>query len=248
MKTILKTALIALALVPMLACSGLVNFAQNIEQLTPSGNIISEERPASGFNAIELRSYGTVLIEQGETEGLVVEGSDNVLARLKTYVSQGRLILKMDPGLTVRIPDELTFRVQLKSLEAVTVSGLGKIQAGSLKTGDFKLVVSGAGELTIQDIQAEDVTIELEGLGNVSLAGEAASLVIMVDGAGNINAGELECQAATVSVEGLGNVTLWVTGELSGQLNGGGSVSYYGNPQTNVESNGVGAWKSLGSK
>jgi hypothetical protein len=39
-----------------------------------------------------------------------------------------------------------------------------------------------------------------------------------------------------------------VTGQLSGKISGGGSVSYYGEPETSTEVSGLGKFNSLGSK
>jgi hypothetical protein len=63
-----------------------------------------------------------------------------------------------------------------------------------------------------------------------------------------VEAPDLQIQTANVSVSGLGGATLWVTDELSGEISGAGSVSYYGDPQTNTQSSGIGGFKSLGSK
>jgi hypothetical protein len=39
-----------------------------------------------------------------------------------------------------------------------------------------------------------------------------------------------------------------VTSQLTGNISGGGSVRYYGSPQTNTESAGLGKFESLGNK
>ena len=71
---------------------------------------------------------------------------------------------------------------------------------------------------------------------------------IDISGAGSVNAPDLKIQTANITISGLGGATLWVTDQLTGDISGAGSVSYYGTPQTNTNSSGLGKFKSLGSK
>ena len=80
------------------------------------------------------------------------------------------------------------------------------------------------------------------------MAGAATSATIVISGAGPIDARELRVQTADVNISGLGGATLWVTDRLTGTISGGGSVSYYGSPQTTTQTSGLGVFKSLGNK
>lgn len=71
---------------------------------------------------------------------------------------------------------------------------------------------------------------------------------INISGTGSVNAPDLKVKTASISISGLGNATLWVTDLLTGNISGGGSVSYSGEPQTNAISTGIGDLKSLGNK
>ena len=80
----------------------------------------------------------------------------------------------------------------------------------------------------------------MSGIGNVELAGQVARATITISGAGNVNAADLKCQTVDITIPGLGSATVWVTDQLNGDIKGGGSVSYYGDPKTNTKTSGLG--------
>src|SRR5438874_6398754 len=55
-----------------------------------SGNIVSEVRDISGFDAVELKSIGMVTIEQGDREGVEITADDNLLPEITTEVKNRR--------------------------------------------------------------------------------------------------------------------------------------------------------------
>jgi hypothetical protein len=108
--------------------------------------------------------------------------------------------------------------------------------------------MSGAGQFKLGQISATSVGIDISGLGNVDLAGTATSATINISGAGNANCPDLKLQTANVTIPGLGGATIWVTDQLTGNISGAGSVSYYGSPQTDTQVSGLGKFKPLGNK
>src|SRR6185295_3610097 len=56
-----------------------------------SGNVISQTREVSGFDAINVSYPAEVLIKQGSAESLKIEAEDNLLPNLKTQVKNGTL-------------------------------------------------------------------------------------------------------------------------------------------------------------
>ena len=118
----------------------------------------------------------------------------------------------------------------------------------SLTTTKLAINMSGAGQFKLGQLNAESVNINLSGLGNVDISGEVTQENIEISGAGSVNTADLKCQTANVNIPGLGGATVWVTDTLTGNISGGGSVSYYGDPVTNTETSGLGNFEPLGSK
>jgi hypothetical protein len=122
------------------------------------------------------------------------------------------------------------------------------VQIEALSTPSMRIDMSGAGSITQNQLNTDSLNLNLSGLGGINITGKATQATIDISGAGSVDAPDLQIQTASVSISGLGSATVWVTGSLTGDISGAGSVSYYGNPQTSTNSSGLGKFNSLGSK
>jgi hypothetical protein len=231
--------------------SEVVDRVKDAETIRPSDNIITESRDVSSFDAIDFRTFGRVIISQGESESLTIEGSDNLVALIQTKVTADKLIIDTEKPISILSMDKedvLTFTIMVKDLSELTVSGAGDVQMDALNTTSLDLVMSGAGNVTIEQFEAEELSATISGAGSLEVSGQVTEATIEISGAGGVKAGDLESQTATVNITGLGGVTVWVTEQLNGTISGAGSVSYYGDPQTNTNSTGLGNFEALGNK
>ena len=250
MKTSIKifSYLIAVMLVTT-GCGIISNI--NARTITPSNVIITETRDVSGFTSINMGTLGKVILSQGNSESLTISGSDNLVPLVKTTVSNGTLTIQTDENINVTSfnnDNMLTFTIGVKDLSSLTVSGLGDVRMETLSTPKMDLTMSGAGKVQLNQLTADSLNITVSGLGSVDIAGEVSQATINLPGAGTVNAPDLKIKTANVTIPGLGNATLWVTDQLIGTISGAGTISYYGNPQTNVNTTGLGSYKSLGNK
>lgn len=221
------------------------------KSITPSDTIITDERAVSGYTGIDMRTFGRVVLTQGDSESVTLTGSDNIVALVQSTVQDGILIIEMEQPINVLNVDKekvLTCDITVKDLKALTVSGAAEVEMDSLTTSALLATMGGAGQIRLSDLAADSIEIRVTGVGNIEVAGEAARATITISGAGNVNAPDLKCQTAQITISGLGNATVWVTDQLTGDIKGGGSVSYYGDPQTATKTTGLGTFKALGSK
>jgi hypothetical protein len=185
-----------------------------------SGQVASETRQVSGFTAIDLSGTGEVTIEQGDTESLTIEADDNVLPALTSKVTDSRLKLGKKPGTTVRTRNPIRYRVTLKELTALDVSGAGSVQAR---------------QMTLQTLQ-----VDISGSGVVNLSGSAVEQHIEVSGSGRYEAADLSSQKVTADISGSGQVDVTVSGELEVDISGSGTVTYSGDPSVRQDVSGSG--------
>ncbi len=248
----MKTRMICFVLLMfmfLMSCNLLTNI--NIKTITPSEVIVSENRDVSGFTAIEFSTLGKVNIIQGDQESLNISGPDNLVPEILTNVRNSTLVIYNQENINIRPFEKdnpLTFTIVVKDLTSLEVSGLGDVQLETLSTPKLVIDMSGAGNVVQNQITTEDLNITISGLGGIEISGQAVNASIDISGAGSVSASDLQVQTADVTVSGLGGATLWVTNELTGNISGGGSVSYYGNPQTNTTASGLGQFQSLGTK
>jgi hypothetical protein len=249
MKTSVKMITMLLVSVLILGC-GIINFpGRNL--ITPSDTVITETREVADFSQIDLSSFGKMVITQGDSESLTVKGSDNVVPLVKTTVKNGVLTIDTEGEFNVtKLNSEniLTYTITVIDLTGLTVSGAGDVEMDALATSSLNVTMSGAGQIKLGQLTAESLDVPLSGLGNVEVAGEVTKLSADISGAGALEAGDLKSQTADITISGLGGATVWVTDTFTGKISGGGSVSYYGSPQTDFETTGIGDFKPLGDK
>jgi Putative auto-transporter adhesin, head GIN domain len=249
MKT--KTLFISMLVLSMLLVGCSLLPAAGVKVITPSSVNVSENRDVSSFNAIEFSTLGKVNIIQGDQESLNISGPDNLVPEISTTVNNGTLTIKNKENITIKplsTENPLTFTIVVKDLTSLAVSGLGDVQIETLSTPSMTIDMSGAGRVVQNQITTDKLDISLSGLGGMDISGQTPQATIEISGAGGVNAPDLQIGTANVTVSGLGGATLWVTDQLTGEISGAGSISYYGNPQTNTSSSGIGNFKSLGNK
>ncbi|HZA73306.1 MAG TPA: head GIN domain-containing protein [Propionibacteriaceae bacterium] len=185
-----------------------------------SGEVQTETRQVSGFTAIDLAGSGEVTLEQGDSETLTIEADDNVLPRLTSEVSDSTLKLDKKRGITLGTNSPIRYRVTLKDLTGLNVSGSGSIKAE---------------RLTLQTLR-----VDISGSGTVDLSGSAVEQDIEVSGSGRYEAADLPSQKVTAEISGSGEIAVAVSGELKVDISGSGTVTYSGDPNVQQSVSGSG--------
>lgn len=239
------TAILALALFGLAGCS----FATTVTR--GSGKMITESRPVSNFQRVDLSGIGELNITQGETESLTIEADDNLMPYIKTTVQNGTLNIGLDTtrgAISLNPSKPIKYTLQAKTLDSIVVSGAGNVNAPSIKSDSFTVRTSGAGNITIPQVQATTLTSGISGAGSMTLGGQAGTQNATLSGLGNYSAGDLKSTNATVNLTGAGSATVWATDSLDARISGAGSITYYGSPQVKQNISGLGSIKSLGNK
>jgi len=187
---------------------------------TRSGNLVTEIRSVSGFTAVELSGAGEVTIDQTGSESLTIEADEKFLSLLTSDVSAGTLQLGTKPNAMLINRDPVKYRVTVKDLTGLTISGSGNMTAGRVSTTELQTRISGSGTITV--------------------AGTTDTQRIDISGSGSFRAGELASKAATVNVSGSGDTVIQVSDSLDVRISGSGSVRYRGNPSINEDISGSG--------
>lgn len=181
-----------------------------------SGSNGNQTADVQGVTNIALTGPGTLIIEQGDNESFSVNASDSQKSNIDISKSGNVLtITNRNSGGN----DAVKFHLTVKSLESLTVTGAGEINATKINTSTLT-------------ITAND--------GSMSLAGKVNTLTATINGPGTINGKNLEVQIASITVNGAGKATLDVVEKLQAVINGAGSVTYFGNPQVEKQLNGQG--------
>ncbi len=192
--------------------------AGNIDE-EPS-NVTSESRNVSGFEEVELQGVGNLSIQQTGSESLTVEAEEDVLPKIRTEVVNNRLIIGPKPNTSLLTTEPINYRLTVKDLSALEVSGSGGVDAEGISTDELAVTITGAGD--------------------VKISGKANSQQVATLGSGDYRAGDLESKEVKVDVGGSGSAVVNVSDELNAEVSGSGSVEYIGDPTVNQYVSGAG--------
>ncbi len=200
------------------------------QSLTPSGRLVTQNRPVSGVNSVDLKTNVDLVIQQGPTESLVVTGDEAILPALLTNTSFGQLNIQYDPRYEIQYSVRPKLVLTVKDLNELRLSSSGTVTVGPLTTSNFNIDLSSSCNVTIRGIHADAISAHLTSSGDIVIQGEATSLNMVVSSSTNFDAGDLQVQNASITMSSSADVTVWVVKDLTVNLSSSGNIAYYGNP------------------
>jgi hypothetical protein len=234
-----KYLVIAALLCAVVAASGCI-----MTQGTGSGKVINQSKSIRGVNQVNLNGTGTLVLQQGDEETLVVEAEDNIIPHVQTKVNGNNLDISYDTNTPMPTKD-VRFIITVKDINSVTINGAGKVQSSGLNVNQLAITLNGAGESTINDLNTKKLTVTMNA-GKVTMTGNATEQTLNINGAGDYNTQGLESNIATININGAGTAVVKVAQTLNVIISGAGTVSYFGNPQVNQQINGPGTVTKAG--
>jgi hypothetical protein len=189
--------------------------------VTGSGKVVTEPRNVAGFSAVSLDGSGRLVVEQTGTESLTVTGDDNLLPYIETKVSGHTLTLGETSGTNISPSKDIVFKLTVKTLDNIGISGSGAADVKSLQGTNLKIDISGSGEISADG--AED------------------DLNVDISGSGRLRGDTLRSKRARVDISGSGRAALAVSEKLDANVSGSGTIEYVGDPQVHQDISGSGS-------
>jgi len=205
MKTFI-TALGVLALVAG-ACTDL---SSDDTRIRGSGVVVTETREIGTFDRLSVEGSGEVFIEVGPSSSIEIEAEDNVMAVLTTEIRNGRLVLSIEDGHSLRQIKTPIYRITTPNLTGVAIAG--------------------SGDITIDGVDTTEFVVEIAGSGNVQPTGIADHLLVSIAGSGDYEGDLMSTASARVEIAGSGSVLVNAEQTLDVSISGSGDVEYLHNP------------------
>lgn len=191
-----------------------------------SGAVKTEMRTVSDFTQVTLNLVGKLYIERNGSESLSISSDDNVLPLIRSNVRNGMLTIDLDRATNLMQVNDLTYRITVKHLD--------------------ELSVSGAAEVFVSSLDSESLAVTINGASKVTASGKAQRQTITIKGAGDYNAPKLESRIARVTHAGIGKAIVQVRDTLDVRIDGAGVIEYIGNPTVTKTINGIGTVRQIG--
>jgi hypothetical protein len=187
------------------------------------GPPVDDARSVAAFDRIAVGNGLRVAVVRGDRPGVTVRGRPDVIDRVRTESSGGRLRMWVhDRGIVIGPDpmDDVRVTVTAPRLDDVQIDGSGNVDLGDVRTRSLHFKIAGTGEVTAR--------------------GRVRSLTAIVHGAGDADFRELHARDARVEIHGAAGVALDVSHSLDVEIHGAGDVTYTGNPEVTRDVRGAG--------
>lgn len=151
-----------------------------------TADYFSDERAATNFFGLVVNTNANVILTQGESVSVRVEGDRRLINSVQTTVTNGALIIT---GTNSR---PVTIYVTVQDLNLVEVNGSGKVYSTQPINSDMLLLkVNGEGSIKM-DVRALTLGMIVKGKGKIIASGSVGDSFVRVFGKGNIYAQDLD--------------------------------------------------------
>jgi hypothetical protein len=204
-----------------------------------SGKIVTETRGLGDVRTVHLSGVGDLTVQLGDANKIEIETDDNIVPLVDTTEKGDELTVRVKRN--VSPTNGLTYRVTVRSLDAVSVSGSGTVAVVRWAGRNGEVSISGSGDVLLDEAALSSLTVKLSGSGTLTAAGRADKFDLHVSGSGTCHADELRTNEVEIAISGSGSAAVWAEKDLSAKLSGSGSVTYLGNPSVHSKVSGSGS-------
>jgi len=209
-----------LAVIGVLLSAGVVAGCDTVGRVRGSGTLATEERQASGFDAVQVSGALDVRITRAQAFSVKVTADDNIVPLILTEKRGSSLQVRTKGG------QRYDARAQQPRIE-VTMPSITRLEA------------TGASTITAAGVDAQSLDIEAGGASTVEATGRAERLELNASGASRLRLADLSARTAEVRASSASSIEVQVSDTLAGQVSGASSAQYRGQPRLSIESSGA---------
>lgn len=193
------------------------------------GNVVTETRPVSSFNAIVVNGSVDVYLSQEEETSVTVEADQNLQEIILTEVEGNTLYISERKN--IRKAESRKVYVNFQQINSLIAKGATDvysrtpIQAETLEVG-----ISGASDVTLE-VHVDELICRIKGAADGYLSGQAKAMIARVSGSSDLEAGKLITQTCQVEASGASDAQVHATESLDAKASGSSDIEYYGNPE-----------------
>ncbi len=207
--------------------------------LTGNGNVQTQNRPITGFDAIASGGDYQISILPGAKFSVQVIAESNLLPYIETQVSGKTLKIGTTGIHSLRHNEPIEISITQPTLTGLNLSGSGLIKTGSFTCDNLQISISGSGDIDAE-VSAKNIQANVSGSGSVYLTGDAFQSDFRISGSGKIKTYDLVQSICQTSVSGSGDMYVNVTQTLSAAISGSGRIYYIGHPIVQARISGSG--------
>jgi hypothetical protein len=191
--------------------------------------------PGAPPSEVVLSSGDTVILTEGDTFALTVEGPDTDSLRFV----RDSTVIGIARDKEWKGESKATIRITMPAPREVVIAGSGTIKAAGLASTS-EIIIGGSGTVEFGQVAAEKLGINIGGSGTIRGSGTVKQLDINIGGTGDVELAGLKADNAEIAIGGSGDVAFASDGVVEASIAGAGDVKVSGNAKCTVNAFGSG--------
>ena len=183
-----------------------------------NGNYITKTYRLPVISSFTLESVNNVEIFFSRDCRVEIDADENILEIMDVSAPDGNLSIQSNDSYTTS--NDIVFRIYTSTLS--------------------EIYMHGSGDIRVNDLVIKSLYLSMTGVGNISITGRTESLIIQSDGAGNIDCSNFDSNNVEITLGGVGDIDVIAKKHLKIVHDGSGIINYWGNPETEIQHEGVG--------
>ena len=172
--------------IPVLSAVLLLLFSAGLLAGCSDVTMQTQTEDVSGFNKIQIDTFGEFIIEQGDQESLSIEAPRDYLRYVTTEVQNGVLVIGMRRGFLGTPIQHVTYTLTVKDLNELSISGAAAVKIFTLETEQMDINLTGAGSVEVDQLTARDLNVNLTSAGAIVIAGAVDKQKVTISGRGQL--------------------------------------------------------------
>ena len=212
-----------------------------VEDIFLEGNGIpaTEIRGASGFDEIASSGDFNVTVVPGNNYSVEVTAESNLLSYIETDVVGHTLKIRTRGLYSLRDHHPIEIYITTPVLNGLTLSGSGLIRTDSFLSDDFRITLSGSGDIDAL-ISTDQLRANVSGSGTIFLEGDAFESECVISGSGKIKSYNFLQSHCNAAISGSGDMYVNVSNTIEASISGSGRVYYINHPVVHTSISGSG--------
>ena len=213
--------------------------------VTGNGETVTVQRdPGGNFSVIDIEAplTATIHVVPGAKSTVTFSGYKNLVDQIRLRTEGSTLVIESKHSIRFDTDKDVQADITVPSLSELLIDGKADAKIGGDITGDvFKLVISGAGDVSVEKLAVGKLEAKISGAGNVTLhSGTVGTAEYKVSGAGNIDGFGVQARHVKAKVSGAGDIDVFASETLEAKVSGAGTIQYKGAASVKSETSGIG--------
>lgn len=230
-KLIIQITKVIVTIISVLLLQSCVNSNWNNETISGNGKIVEVNRTVTeNFNAISAKNGLEVIINQDNTNKIIVEADENLQDHIFTEVKEGTLVIYSD----VNILDSQAKKIYVSTSNLNKLSSSSGASVTSEKELNFENleVKSSSGSSINIDVVANTLSCESSSGSTLIAKGKTKSLNTKSSSGSSINLEKLIAENGQSNASSGSTTRVNVTNELKADASSGSSINYISKPNS----------------